>query len=936
VNGAPTIATTSPLPAGLVGSPYLQTLSVTGTAPITWSIANGALPAGMQMNASVGVIGGTPTAAGVSTITLTATNSYGSSSAVLSLTVNAAPSILTTLLPAAVAGTAYSQTLSASGSNPITWSVTGEPLPNGLTLNASSGVISGTPASAGTASFTLTATNAYGNSSQLLTLTVNAAIGVSLAPGTATLTISQSQQLTATVTGSSNAAVTWSLAPAVGTITSGGLYTAPASIAAAQTVVVTATSVADSTKSATTMITLKPAAVSLTPATVSLQPSQNQTFTASVSGTANTTVTWSLSQTLGSYASTATSLTYIAPSTAATAQTVTITATSSADPTKTATAVITLPQTTIVSVSPTTVSLSTSGTQQFTATVVGNNNTSVTWSINPSVGAISSSGLYTAPSSVATSETVTVTAVSPASPVASASATVTLTPSTYTYYVDSVNGSDSNPGTITAPWKTIAKVNSTTLLPGQAVAFKAAGLWREQLTASNGGTAGNPITFTAYGAGVAPIISGANLFTSWTTAFPYYATFVTVPTQVFRNGVRLTQASAQAGLATGTWWLDSANGRIYVYDNPAGNIIEASQRTYAVTSPCSYRSYVTFLNLQVQMAQDDGLYVCSGTVGSNFVVSGVTSLNNYYEGIRFDGAVNSTISYCTAAYNGADGIDFYNSPNLLIDHAITHDNVQVSGNLYMAGIKGNDSGRLSTNIVIQNSIAYSNGLGQSNSTGSGIWIDTIGTNAIIRDNTVYDNNIIGINIDADNYASLYYNVSYNNGATGIQVYADGQTSMTGNLVYHNTVWGNNSAGIMLLGPSAGSTPGGCVANQVINNIATNTIGGSNFIAFLGCENPGTNGTGNIYTHNAFGLATTDFIRWSGTFGSPIFYSTYATWEMASGACGSAGCSDSLQQNPLLNNPTGGDFTLQSSSPAIGTGMYIPGISTANSPNIGAK
>jgi hypothetical protein len=410
----------------------------------------------MQMNASVGVIGGTPTAAGVSTITLTATNSYGSSSAVLSLTVNAAPSILTTLLPAAVVGTAYSQTLSASGSNPITWSVTGGALPSGLTLNASSGVISGTPAAAGTASFTVNATNAYGNTSQLLSLTANAAISVSLAPGTTTLTISQSQQLKATVSGSSNTAITWSLAPAIGSISSSGLYTAPASIATAQTVVVTANSVADSTRSATAMVTLKPVAVSLTPATVSLTPSQNQTFTASVSGTANTTVTWSLSQNLGGYASTATSLTYVAQSTAATAQTVTITATSSADTSKIATAVVTLPQTVTVSVNPSSANLTTSGTEQLTATVLGTSNTAVIWSINPSVGTISSTGLYTAPATVPSPAAVTITATSVSSPSTSASATIALVMSAgTTYYIapSVAGGNDANNGlSPDAPW----------------------------------------------------------------------------------------------------------------------------------------------------------------------------------------------------------------------------------------------------------------------------------------------------------------------------------------------------------------------------------------------------------------------------------------------------------------------------------------------------
>ena len=87
---------------------------------------------------------------------------------------------------------------------------------------------------------------------------------VSVAPGTATLTASQSQPFTATVINATNAAVTWSLAPAsgAGTISVNGntaTYTAPSSITAGQTVTLTATSVADTSKRASAQITLSPA-----------------------------------------------------------------------------------------------------------------------------------------------------------------------------------------------------------------------------------------------------------------------------------------------------------------------------------------------------------------------------------------------------------------------------------------------------------------------------------------------------------------------------------------------------------------------------------------------------------------------------------------------------------------------------------------------------
>jgi regulation of enolase protein 1 (concanavalin A-like superfamily) len=87
-------------------------------------------------------------------------------------------------------------------------------------------------------------------------VSIVAAIGVSVSPTTASLSANQTKQFTATVTDTSNTAVTWSISPNVGTISSTGLYTAPSSISSQQTVTVTATSVADTTKSGTATVTL--------------------------------------------------------------------------------------------------------------------------------------------------------------------------------------------------------------------------------------------------------------------------------------------------------------------------------------------------------------------------------------------------------------------------------------------------------------------------------------------------------------------------------------------------------------------------------------------------------------------------------------------------------------------------------------------------------
>ena len=150
------ILSASPLPAGLVGVAYSQTLSASGgTAPYTWSITAGTLPAGLNLAPS-GVISGTPTAATNANLTIQVVDA-GSQTLMkaFALTISSRLTISTLSLPSGVVGTNYAQAVSASGgSTPYTWSVVLGDLPPGLLLS-SAGILSGTPLAAGTFKFTV-------------------------------------------------------------------------------------------------------------------------------------------------------------------------------------------------------------------------------------------------------------------------------------------------------------------------------------------------------------------------------------------------------------------------------------------------------------------------------------------------------------------------------------------------------------------------------------------------------------------------------------------------------------------------------------------------------------------------------------------------------------------------------------------------------------
>jgi len=151
INPVPAILNTT-FPNGNIGNLYNQIISRNGgTTPLAWSVKSGSLPSGLVLDGTMGVITGVPSSSGTSNFTLQVTDATGSSVVQkMSITINSALLITTSSLPLATISSAYSQTLSATGGRaPYVWSITAGALPEGLTLNVNTGMISGTPTTAG-------------------------------------------------------------------------------------------------------------------------------------------------------------------------------------------------------------------------------------------------------------------------------------------------------------------------------------------------------------------------------------------------------------------------------------------------------------------------------------------------------------------------------------------------------------------------------------------------------------------------------------------------------------------------------------------------------------------------------------------------------------------------------------------------------------------
>ena len=162
------VITSAATATATVDQPFSYTITADNAAT---SFAATGLPAGLSINPDTGVISGTPTTVGSSSITINASNAGGIGSRTLLLTVNPLVPVITSAATATTTvGQSFSYTITANNT-PTSLNATG--LPAGLTVNTATGLISGTPTTVGSSTITINASNAGGMGSQTLLLTVS-------------------------------------------------------------------------------------------------------------------------------------------------------------------------------------------------------------------------------------------------------------------------------------------------------------------------------------------------------------------------------------------------------------------------------------------------------------------------------------------------------------------------------------------------------------------------------------------------------------------------------------------------------------------------------------------------------------------------------------------------------------------------------------------
>ncbi len=455
-----------------------------------------------------------------------------------------------------------------------------------------------------------------------------------------------------------------------------------------------------------------------------------------------------------------------------------------------------------------------------------------------------------------------------------------------TYFVDSENGSDLNNGTTEInAWKTLAKVSSVTLSPGDIVLLKRGGTWREQLNIRGSGVEGLPITFGAYGSGNAPEILGSESIAGWTEVSPDIwkadlAASVNWLWFISDGNINWGNKVSSLGYLQNEFDFFTASKAVYVYSN--GNPlpkyhIEGSVREYGIIGTA--RNYINVENLNFRFLYKAGIKI---ERGNNWIISGNT--------FSYSGE-NDTEKW-------GDGVMIYGSNNIIRNNT-SYENSHSGFAVLGYGLSCYDN-IIESNVVYNN---YHNNIDiKSNET-------YFVHNLVVRYNTIFctddftRESVNGVFLQGNNDGSkvvnslVCYNLIFNPTASGVQV----SVYTEGTQVYNNTIYkprGVNSACVyMMNGPAS---------VIVMNNIGMNAVG-----RVLRMEE-----TTNKFINNNLWYQDSQHSQYIARIGS----TNYTNWEIYKSATG-------FDQNsiwgkdPLFNNAPA-DFSLRDGSPAVDAGTDL--------------
>lgn len=318
--------------------------------------------------------------------------------------------------------------------------------------------------------------------------------------------------------------------------------------------------------------------------------------------------------------------------------------------------------------------------------------------------------------------------------------TVKAVPCSPCFYVDSVNGNDSNAGTDpVSPWRSLTKVNNTNFTAGTVVNFKRGSSWTGSLVITDSGVQGKPIIYQAYGTGPSPIIKNTpNIKNSRSRVIDIQASWIVVDgfylSDALEGGVYLLKG-ADHNIVSGN---EITNVGIGVYVNSAYNLITGN--------------YIHNLNMVVNTpgGSDDfgaigvGLYNSNNEVADNTMIHCKASSYDFVEdggAVEWYGIVDNIKVHHNLAYDNVGFLEIGGKSGSAKNASVNY-NVSINNGIFsyihLSGTFSSDV----QNLHIENNTIYEDQSGQAKGWVIFGWAGTPTSNtAIVRNNIIYAYNL---------------------------------------------------------------------------------------------------------------------------------------------------------------------------------------------------
>ncbi len=480
-------------------------------------------------------------------------------------------------------------------------------------------------------------------------------------------------------------------------------------------------------------------------------------------------------------------------------------------------------------------------------------------------------------------------------------------------YVDASNGSDSDSGAATAPFKTVqAAINKANTLNRSGIGVKVIinpGTYRESVTIGGYNVTSAPLTVEAANAGTA-MIDGSDVLTGWAQESPgIYSTSWTAdlglcaippgwPTNfapiaqraemVFVDGIPLTQVMSYDDLVSGTFFADESADRMYISPDASTDmgtaIVEGATRRSTLS--VAGRSNVVLRGLVFRHAAN-----CLNTAGAavngstNILVDSVQAVWNNWGGLGVFSGTSVSVQNSIASYNGGVGFMGNRDENVLFTfNESDFNNWRGAQAAFYDWAMGGTKLFAMRSTTVQNHFSYNN-------QAQGLWFDTDSQN-ITADNVTLSGNVLAALQIERNEGPLTVKNSYlcSSGA-GANILTSQDVTLQNNTFYNNGGTGRtNQAAIFVAGQAGGIfitdwqtgqvydlfTTGTVLKGNTIVNGGSGQFGfgtyltGSDWTQFASTLTAGNNKWHDPFTTNSFKLLNgkaVDFAGWQSAVGT---------------------------------------------------------------------